>query len=49
MSLTRSQFESELETLRTMLLEMGSLADRALAEAVRALAERDVSVAERVI
>lgn len=47
--LTRSQFEEELETLRNMLLEMGSLADRALAEAMRALTERDVAIAERVI
>lgn len=49
MSLTRSQFEEELETLRNLLLEMGSLADRALADSMRALEERDVAVAVRVI
>lgn len=49
MSLTRSQFEEELEKLRDMLLEMGSMADHAVAESMRALAERDVTIAERVI
>ena len=49
MSITRSQFEEELEKLRNMLLEMGSLADQAVADAMRALADRDVTVAEGVI
>src|SRR5690348_3749268 len=49
MSLTRSQFEDELEKLRNMLLSMGSEADRAIAEAMRALTERDLALAEQVI
>lgn len=49
MSLTRSQFEDELEKLRNMLLAMGSEADHAVAEAMRALEERDVNIAEEVI
>ncbi|HJP82718.1 MAG TPA: phosphate signaling complex protein PhoU [Fimbriimonadaceae bacterium] len=49
MPLTRTQFLEELETLRNLLLEMGSLADRAVAEAMRSLTERDSTVAERVI
>lgn len=49
MSLTRSQFEEELEKLRDRLLAMGSEADRAVADSMRALSDRDVSLAERVI
>jgi len=48
-SLTRSQFEEELEKLRNMLLAMGSEADRAVSDSMQALEERDVSMAERVI
>jgi phosphate transport system protein len=49
MSFTRSQFEEELEKLRDRLLAMGSEADRAVADSMRALDERDVALAERVI
>jgi phosphate transport system protein len=49
MTITRSQFEDELEKLRNMLLAMGSEADRAIAQAMRALTERDVAIAEQVI
>lgn len=49
MSVTRSQFEEELEKLRDMLLEMGSEADRAVSEAMRALEDRDLAIAESVI
>lgn len=49
MSLTRSQFEEELEKLRNRLLAMGSEADRAVADSIRALDERDLSLAEKVI
>ena len=49
MSLTRSQFEEELEKLRNNLLAMGSEADRAVAESMRALVERDATIAESVI
>jgi phosphate transport system protein len=49
MSLTRSQFEEELEKLRDMLLAMGSMADRAVADSMRALTERNVALAEDVI
>ncbi|HVT13485.1 MAG TPA: phosphate signaling complex protein PhoU [Fimbriimonadaceae bacterium] len=49
MSLTRSQFEEELEKLRNRILAMGSEADRAVADAMLALGERDVALAEEVI
>jgi phosphate transport system protein len=49
MSLTRSQFEDELEKLRNLLLAMGSEADRAVADAIRALEARDTALAEEVI
>lgn len=49
MQLTRSQFEDQLESLRNRLLLMASEADRAVSESIRALTERDVSAAERVI
>jgi phosphate transport system protein len=49
MLITRLQFESELEKLRNMLLEMGSEADRALADAVTALVERREDLADHVI
>lgn len=49
MSVTRSQFEEELEKLRDMLLAMGSEADRAVADAMRALEERDLQIAESVL
>lgn len=48
-SLTRSQFEDELEKLRNHLLEMGNEADRAVADAMTALEERDVALARQVI
>lgn len=49
MQLTRTQFEDQLESLRNRLLLMASEADRAVSESIRALTERDVSAAERVI
>lgn len=49
MYLTRTQYEEELESLRNMLLAMGSEADRAVADSVRSLTERDVALAEKVI
>ncbi|CAN5461683.1 phosphate signaling complex protein PhoU [soil metagenome] len=49
MSLTRSQFEEELEKLRNMLLEMGSEAEMAIADSMEALSQRDASIAESVI
>jgi phosphate transport system protein len=49
MSLTRSQFEEELEKLRNLLLAMGSEADRSVADAIKALELRDISLAEDVI
>lgn len=49
MPLTRSQFEEALEGLRNLLLEMGSLADAAVADAMKALTDRDVALAELVI
>lgn len=47
--LTRSQFDESLEQLRNLLLEMGGMADRAVAESMQALADRDVDRARRVI
>ena len=49
MQLTRTQFLEELESLRNMLLAMGSEADRAVADSIRALTDRDISLAEKVI
>jgi phosphate transport system protein len=49
MSSTRTQFEIELEELRRQLLEMGSGADRMVADAMQSLADQDVLLAERVI
>ncbi|MEA2553454.1 MAG: phosphate transport system protein [Fimbriimonadaceae bacterium] len=49
MTLTRTQFEEQLEHLRNMLLSMGSMADRAVADAMRALTDSDVQIAEYVI
>lgn len=49
MSATRTQFEVELAELRQHLLEMGSGADRMVADAMEALAEQDIALAERVI
>jgi phosphate transport system protein len=49
MSFTRSQFEEELEKLRNLLLAMGSEADRAVADAIKALELRDTALAEDVI
>ncbi len=49
MSMTRSQFEEELEKLRNHIITMGSLVDRAVADSMAALAERDVRLAESVL
>lgn len=47
--LTRTQFEEGLERLRNLLLEMGSLTDRAVNQAMLALANLDLRAAEEVI
>lgn len=47
--ITRSQFESELDGLRSTLLEMGAIVDRMVATAIEALTESDIAAAERVI
>jgi phosphate transport system protein len=49
MQMTRTQFEQELELLRSQLLEMGSAADRMVELAMLALTTQDVSTAEAVI
>jgi phosphate transport system protein len=49
MSLTRSQFEEELEKLRNHIIAMGSLVDEAVADSMTALQHRDVKLAEVVI
>jgi phosphate transport system protein len=49
MSATRTQFEVELEELRRRLLEMGSAADRMVADAMQALQEQNITLAESVI
>ncbi len=48
-SLTRTQFETELDELRNTLLEMGAIVDRMVANAVQALGTGDTALAERVI
>jgi phosphate transport system protein len=48
-SLTRTQFEAELENLRQKLLEMGSGADHMLALSMQALTEQNETLAEEVI
>ena len=47
--LTRTQFETELDSLRNSMLEMGAVADRMVASAVDALGSADLTLAERVI
>ena len=49
MSLTRTQFEEELEKLRNHIIAMGSLVDGAVAGSMEALAQRDIRLAELVI
>ncbi len=48
-SMTRTQYEGELDALRSTLLEMGAIVDRMVATAIEALKEGDVANAERVI
>jgi phosphate transport system protein len=45
----RKSFHLELEELQQDLLRMGSLVEKAIAEAVRSLAERDLELAEKVV
>lgn len=47
--MTRTQYEGELDALRSTLLEMGAIVDRMVATAIEALKEGDVANAERVI
>jgi len=42
-------FDKELESLKTSLIKMGSLAEEAVHIAVKALIENDISLAQRVI
>ncbi|BCX16894.1 MAG: phosphate transport system regulatory protein PhoU [Geminicoccaceae bacterium] len=42
-------FDEELSRLKSAIVEMGGLAERQVADAVRALAERDVDLAAKVI
>jgi phosphate transport system protein len=46
---TTRAFDSELQALTRSVAEMGGLVERQIAEAVRALVERDTELAERVI
>ncbi len=48
-TMTRTQFEAELQNLRGKLLEMCSVADSMVAMAMEALTELDVQLAEEVI
>lgn len=45
----RKSFHLELEELQQDLLKMGSLVEKAIADAVRSLAERDLELAEKVV
>jgi len=49
MSGTRMHFLEELESLRSQLLEMGSVADNMVERAVEALTKQDTAMAEEVI
>lgn len=49
MSGTRMHFLEELESLRSQLLEMGSVADSMVAQAIEALTRQDTALAEEVI
>lgn len=49
MSGTRMHFLEELESLRSQLLEMGSVADSMVAQSIEALTRQDTSLAEEVI
>ena len=42
-------FDRDIEHLKELLLRMGAMVEDAMAESIRALLERDTSVAERVI
>src|SRR2546427_733027 len=46
---TMKAFDADLEELSRMVAEMGGLAEKEIADAVTALAERDVDLARRVI
>jgi phosphate transport system protein len=45
---TDKAYEAELRTLREQLLEMGGLVETAIAQSVRAVIERDATLAEQV-
>ncbi len=45
---TDKSYEAELRALREKLLEMGGLVERAIAESVRSIVERDSTAAEQV-
>jgi phosphate transport system protein len=49
MSGTRMHFLEELESLRSQLLEMGSVADSMVAQSIEALTRQDTALAEEVI
>ncbi len=49
MSLTRSEFEVQLDEIRRSLLEMGTTVDTMVAQATQALSDQDVDLAEQVI
>lgn len=49
MPTTRTQYEEDLDRLRDMILAMGAECDRAVAQAIKALQQRDRAIAERVI
>lgn len=46
---TVSAFDGDLKTLRRMIAEMGGIAEKMLAEATEALAERNLGLAQEVI
>ena len=46
---TAKAFDSDLQEIMRKVAEMGGLAERQIADAVRALAERDAELAEHVI
>jgi phosphate transport system protein len=46
---TDSSFDAELDSLKTQILAMGRLVDEHVSQALRALVERDVALADKVV
>ncbi len=47
--MVRSKFDEQLKELNNEMIQMGAMIEEAIAEAVNALAERDIELAEKII